>query len=133
MQDAKHISTYINRDPAAVYAFASNAANLTRWAAGLARSEVTRLGDGWIAQAPFGTAKIRFAEPNSFGVMDHEVELESGVVVYNPMRVMPNGEGSEFIFTLLRQPGMTDEDYAADAAAVATDLQTLKDLLESET
>jgi len=62
--------------------------------------------------------------------MDHDVKLESGVTIHNPMRVVPNGDGSEFIFTLIRQPGMSDAQFAKDKAAVETDLKTLKDLLE---
>ena len=34
------------------------------------------------------------------------------------------------MFTLLRTPGMADEAFAADAAAVERDLITLKALLE---
>src|SRR5262249_58139853 len=100
------------------------------WAAGLARSEVRKDGDEWIADAPFGKVKVRFAERNPFGVMDHDVTLESGVTIHNPMRVVPNGEGSEFVFTLIRAPGASDAQFAEDQAAVETDLKTLKDLLE---
>ena len=128
--EVRHISIYIERKPDEAYAFASNPRNLPRWAAGLAQSELRRGGDAWIVEAPFGKARLRFAKPNPFGVMDHEVELESGVTVRNPMRVMPNGEGSEFLFTLIRQPDMSDTQFAADAAAVEKDLQTLKSLLE---
>ena len=62
--------------------------------------------------------------------MDHDVKLESGVTIHNPMRVVPNGEGSECVFTLLRRPGMSDAEFARDKAAVESDLKTLKDLLE---
>lgn len=130
MHEVKHISIYIDCVPSDVYEFASNPENLPRWAAGLARSEVKREGDSWVAEAPFGTVKIRFSERNSLGVMDHDVELDSGVVVHNPMRVVPNGDGSEFIFTLIRQPDMADEQFAEDAGAVEKDLRTLKELLE---
>ncbi|MDP1540196.1 MAG: SRPBCC family protein [Moraxellaceae bacterium] len=126
----KHISTYIHRKPDAVYAFASNPENLPRWAAGLARSEVRRQGDAWVAEAPFGKVGIKFAETNQLGVMDHDVVLGSGVVVHNPMRVVPNGDGSEFVFTLIRQSGMSDQQFTDDAQAVAKDLHTLKKLLE---
>jgi hypothetical protein len=67
-----------------------------------------RDGDEWIADAPFGKVRLRFTPRNSFGVMDHDVKLESGVTIRNPMRVLPNGEGSEFVFTLIRQPGTSD-------------------------
>jgi hypothetical protein len=62
--------------------------------------------------------------------MDHDVTLESGVTIHNPMRVVPNGEGSEFVFTLIRRPGMSDEQFAKDKTAVENDLKTLKHLLE---
>ncbi|MEX1215125.1 SRPBCC family protein [Saccharospirillum sp.] len=130
MNAVKHISTYINRTPKDVYAFASKPENLPSWAAGLARSEVKKDGDAWVAEAPFGKARIRFAEANEFGVMDHDVELDSGVVVHNPMRVVPNGNGSELIFTLLQQPGVSEDQFADDAQAVSKDLRALKELLE---
>ena len=132
MHETKHISIHIHRTPDDVYAFASNPENLPLWAAGLASSAVKRDGDAWVADAPFGTVRIRFAEPNSFGVMDHDVELDSGVVVHNPMRVVPNDDGSELIFTLVRQPRMSEEQFVADARAVATDLRALKGLLEGD-
>jgi hypothetical protein len=130
MQDVHHISIYIASRPAEVYEFASDPRNLPRWAAGLARSEVTRDGDAWVADSPLGKVRVRFAPQNPFGVMDHDVTLESGVTVHNPMRVVPHGEGSEFVFTLIRQPGVSDEQLARDKAAVENDLKTLKDLLE---
>jgi hypothetical protein len=80
--------------------------------------------------APFGKVRVRFAERNALGVMDHDVTLESGVTVHNPMRVVPNGEGCELVFTLIRRPGMSDEEFARDKAAVENDLKTLKDLME---
>lgn len=85
-----------------------------------------------MADAPFGKVKIRFAETNPLGVMDHDVELESGVTVHNPMRVLPNGSGSEFVFTLMRQPDMSDQQFADDKAAVEADLKTLKTLLKAD-
>lgn len=128
--DVRHLSIYIDRAPSDVYEFASDPGNLPQWAAGLARSEVIRAGDAWIADAPFGKVRFRFTPRNAFGVMDHDVELESGVIVHNPMRVVPNGEGSEFIFTLFRRPDMSHEQFAEDERAVEADLRSLKALLE---
>lgn len=130
--EVRHLSIYIDRSPGAVYAFASDPENLPRWAAGLASSEVRRHGDHWLVDAPFGRVQLRFTERNDFGIMDHDVTLDSGVTVHNPMRVVANGDGSEFIFTLFRQPSMSDEQFANDQAAVENDLATLKSLLESE-
>jgi carbon monoxide dehydrogenase subunit G len=131
MHEVEHISIYIDRPPDEVYEFASNPENLPRWAAGLASSEIYREDDAWVAEAPFGKVRITFAEKNSFGVMDHDVELESCVVVHNPMRVVANGAGSEFTFTLLRQSGMSDEQFTEDKQSIEKDLATLKEILES--
>jgi hypothetical protein len=132
MHDVQHISIYIDRCPNDIYAFVSNPPNLPLWAAGLTGSEITKDGDSWIAEAPFGQVKIRFVEKNTLGVLDHDVELDSGIVVHNPMRVVPNGKGSEFIFTLIRQSGMSDEQFAEDKQAIEKDLSVLKELLESK-
>ncbi|MET0554684.1 MAG: SRPBCC family protein [Vicinamibacteria bacterium] len=130
MSEVRHVTVTIARPPAEVYAFASDPRNLPRWAAGLARSEVRPDGDEWIAEAPFGTVRVRFVPRNALGVMDHDVTLESGLTVHNPMRVMPNGEGSEFVFTVIHRAELSDEEFARDVAAVAKDLASLKALLE---
>jgi hypothetical protein len=130
MSDVQHVTITIARPPAEVYAFASDPRNLPRWAAGLARSEVRQDGADWIADAPFGRVRVRFVERNALGVMDHDVTLADGVTVHNPMRVVPNGAGSEFVFTVIRRPGVSEEEFARDTAAVQRDLATLKDLLE---
>jgi hypothetical protein len=46
------------------------------------------------------------------------------------MRVIPDGDGCEVVFTLRRQPGMTDADFSRDAGLVLADLRALKRLLE---
>jgi hypothetical protein len=130
MHDVQHVSISIRRRPADVYEFASDPRNLPRWAAGLVGSDVRKEGEEWVAVAPFGEVRIEFAQQNPHGVMDHDVRLQSGVTMHNPMRVIPNGEGSEFVFTLIRRPGMSDEEFAGDKAAIEKDLRTLKELLE---
>jgi hypothetical protein len=125
----RHISVSIERPPDEVYSFVSNPENLPKWATGLGRS-IKKLNDEWIADSPMGRVKIRFAEENKFGVLDHEVFLESGVTINNPVRVIANGNGSEIFFTLIRHPDMSDEKFAQDAEWVEKDLRILKGLLE---
>jgi hypothetical protein len=45
-------------------------------------------------------------EPNSLGVLDHEVTLASGVTVLNSMRALPNGAGSELVMVVFQSPGI---------------------------
>ncbi|HVL86220.1 MAG TPA: hypothetical protein VM367_18290 [Pseudonocardia sp.] len=47
------------------------------------------------------------------------------------MRVIVDGDGCEVLFTLRRQPSMSDDEFDRDARAVAADLATLKRLLEA--
>ena len=54
-----------------------------------------------------------------------------GVEVFVPMRVVPNGNGSEVIFTLFQHSGMSDENFAKDQGMVEQDLATLKSVMES--
>ena len=132
MRDVQHLTITIARPPAAVYEFASDPRNMPRWAAGLARTQMRQEGDEWIADAPMGKVRVRFAPRNSFGVIDHDVTLESGETIHNPMRVLPHGDGSEFVFTLFRRPGVSDEQFAADKRAVKKDLKRLKEVLEEQ-
>lgn len=124
-----HISASIDRPPDEVYAFASNPENLPQWATGLSGS-IRKVHGEWIADSPMGKVKIRFVEANVFGVLDHEVVLESGVRIWNPMRVVARGNGSEIIFTFFRQPDMSDQKFSEDARWVEKDLMRLKGLLE---
>ena len=128
--ESRHLSVFIERPPAEVYGFAADPANLPRWAAGLT-SAVTLLDGQWVADSPMGRLVLAFAPPNDFGVLDHDVTLPTGETVRNPMRVLAAGEGCEVVFTVRRQPGMTEEAFATDCEAVAADLAGLKQLLES--
>ena len=121
----------IDRPWREVYAFASDPEKMPLWAAGLA-SGLRQDGEAWIASGPLGEVRVRFAEPNDFGVIDHVVTLPDGMQVYNALRVTPNGDGAEIAFIVLRLPGMTEEDHNRDASAVLADLKTLKGLMEQE-
>ncbi|MGE6784577.1 SRPBCC family protein [Ensifer adhaerens] len=129
--EAKIVHTSIDRDWREVYAFMARPENMPRWASGLS-SGLTREGDHWLAPGPLGNARVRFAPQNTFGVVDHLVTLEDGTEVNNTLRVVPNGDGAEVMFTLLRQPGMSAEQFASDAGWVAKDLATLRSIMESE-
>lgn len=126
---SQHISVSINRPADDVYEFASNPANLPQWASGLSGS-IKKTDGEWIAESPMGNVRVKFADENRFGVLDHDVTLPSGEMFYNPMRVFPNGDGSELVFTLYRLPGVSDGAFANDAKTITQDLQTLKSLLE---
>jgi hypothetical protein len=132
--ESRHVSIWIDVPPEAVYAYAADPQTWPQWAAGLAEGGLRQSADGWVADSPMGQVTVEFAPPNEFGVLDHVVRLPSGEAVYNPLRVVPGGVNEsrcEVVFTVRRQPGMTDEQFDADADAVATDLATLKRMVEA--
>jgi len=112
-----------------VYDFVGDPLNLPRWAAGLGQG-VRPVGEHWEVVTGDGTVGLRFAPRNSFGVADHTVTLADGSEVYVPLRVMPNGDGSEVMMGLFRQPEMDDAAFERDAGLMQADLQALKTLLE---
>jgi hypothetical protein len=112
--DSRFLSVRIDRPAKTVYEYAADVANLREWVTGIESD-----------------AQVTFAPRNDFGVLDHEVRTPAGETVYVPMRVTPHGEGAEVVFTLRPFPGMTAEELERDSAAVMTDLNRLKEVLEA--
>ncbi len=129
LAESRHLSVYIDRPMPEVYAFASDPANLPRWAAGLG-SSVVREQQDWFVETPRGRVRVTFAPQNEYGVLDHEVVTPSGDTVYVPLRAIADGEGCEVVFTVRRSAGMTDAEFERDVALVTADLALLKEVLE---
>jgi uncharacterized protein YndB with AHSA1/START domain len=128
VHESRTVSVTIRRPPQDVYAYASDPSVLPDWSF---VESVEPIEDGWVATVPGGARSImRFSAPNELGVLDHDVEVGKGVVVYVPMRVVGNGEGSEVLFTVFRLPEMSDAEFDADVEMAHTDLRALRDLLE---
>jgi hypothetical protein len=130
--ESRHVTEHIERPARVVYEYALDPANLAHWAPGLG-SSVRRERGRWFVDVPGGggRAEVVFVPRNDLGVLDHEVRLPDGTVVHVPFRVVTDGENAEVVFTVRRAAGMTDDEFDRDAASVATDLATLKRILES--
>lgn len=129
MRESRHISIYIERPAAEVYAYVVDPANLPNWAAGLSGSIEQRDGR-WLAESPMGEIEVSFVPENPYFVLDHDVKLSDGTTFNNPMRVIAHDTGCEVVFTLRRQSDRPEDEYEADATAIRRDLATLKQLLE---
>jgi hypothetical protein len=129
MNAALTLSVSIEQPPVAVYGFIAEPGNLPKWSLFILSSELR--DDGvWRIETQSGPAEVRFAARNNFGVVDHWVRLNPETEVYVPLRVVANGNGSEVLFTVFRQPEMTDAAYEADIELVRKDLLSLKAVLE---
>lgn len=127
---SKHISIGINCSSSDVYEFASKPENMPKWAAGLSGS-ILKEGDHWVSLSPMGKVKVKFTDTNKFGVIDHDVTVESGKTFHNPLRVIKNNDGAEVVFTLYKQPEMSEKEFDRDAGMVSKDLAKLKAILEN--
>lgn len=128
--NSQTISVSIAAPAARVYEFAANPANLPAWVPSFCHS-VEFINGVWLVQSPAGAVVFAFVERNDFGVLDHTVTLPSGVKLTNPMRVIPNGDGSEVLFTLFQHEGMSEQQFREDAALVRSDLLALRRIIES--
>lgn len=125
-----HISMSIERPPSDVIAFLGDMANWPKWASGLGDT-FQASGDGTIRIAMAdGPMTLRLAGVPEHGVFDHVVTAADGRTFYNPLRVLPNGDGAEVVFTLYRMRDADDAAFERDAAWIARDLATLKRLVE---
>jgi hypothetical protein len=132
VHESVHVSTSIQRPAEDVYAFVTDPANLSTWAAGLADSPLRHVDGQWVADSPLGRVTVEFVGRNDLGVADHDVTLPSGERITNPMRIIANGDGCDVLFSVRRLATMSDADLASDVAAVARDLASLRSLMESQ-
>ncbi|WP_138758838.1 SRPBCC family protein [Modestobacter altitudinis] len=128
--ESRHLTVSIQRPAGQVYAYVRDPAHLPEWAAGLAAGIRRERGE-WVADSPMGRVLVRFVPVNEYGVLDHDVVAPDGSVTTNPVRVLADGGTSEVVFTLRRQPGVSDDAWSADISAVTADLATLKRVLEA--
>jgi hypothetical protein len=126
---SKTLTISINCPPSKIYDFVSNPENLPKWGKTYCRS-IKRSNGEWIIETPQGEVKIRIAGKNEFGVLDHYITPFPGAEVLVPTRVVQNGSGSEVIFTVFRQFGMTDNSFFKDIGLVEQDLKRLKAIME---
>lgn len=130
MLESRTLSIAIRRSCKDVYECIWRPESFPKWASGLSQSPLEKVGETWTAEGPAGVVRIRFTEHNSFGVMDHYVDVGRGPEVYVPLRVVANAEGTEVLLTLFRQPGISEQQFLADVEWATRDLTALKALLE---
>lgn len=111
--ETRNVSVTIDVPFARAYDFAHRPDNFPKWAHGMSKE-----------------ADIDFTPKNDYGILDHRVHLEGKPEIYIPLRMIEHGDVTEVVFTLFRQPGMTDTDFANDQAAVEKDLAKLKQVIE---
>ncbi len=122
-------SISINARPSDVLAFVGNGENLPRWAIGFAKSVRPAQG-GWIVTTGQGDVPTSIAVNEVTGTVDFRMKPTGGVEATAYARVVPNGDGSEFLFTQMQQPDVPDQLFEQSVAAVGHELVALMALVE---
>jgi hypothetical protein len=124
-------SVMIEARPKDVLDFITDGANLPRWAIGFAKS-VRRGNPHWIVTTGQGEVATTIVVDEAAGTVDFHMQPAPGAEATAYTRVLPNGDGAEFVFTQFQQPGMPAEVFDGLVAAVGHELVALKALLEVE-
>ena len=127
--DTQTITLPVNFEEA--FAFLAEPENLPRWAVGFARG-IRREGDDCIVQTAQGEMPIRVVADAVRGTIDFQMRVapEFEAVAYS--RVVPNDSGAEYVFTQFQLPGMADEVFAAQRAALAEEMAILPILFRAQ-
>ena len=124
-------SVTIRTPPSKVVEFLADPRNLLRWAVGFAKA-VEHADGRWLVTTGSGKVGIRIeTEPRS-GVVDFVVMPAPGVEALSASRVLPNGSGSEYVFTQFQAGGMPDDVFERNVKALEHELTVLRALLEVE-
>jgi hypothetical protein len=132
VQRAEVVHTSILAPPHELLAFLSDMNKWQTWAPWI-RSVRRSSARDWTLDTEAGPMTVHFVEPNSLGVLDHEVTLASGVTVLNSMRVLANGSGSELVMVVFQSPQASTEEFERDVQAVRDDLARIKGVAEAMT
>jgi hypothetical protein len=127
--DTQTITLPVSADEA--FVFLAEPENLPRWAVGFARG-IRREGDAWIVQTAQGEMSVRVVADAVQGTIDFHLAVAPGLEAVAYSRVVPNDSGAEYVFTQFQLPGMADEVFAAQRAALAEELTILPILFRAQ-
>lgn len=114
-----------------VFAFVADPMNLPLWSKSFC-SSVRQEQSQWIAETPQGPIRIRIATHRQLGIADQFLSPAPGVEFMIPTRVVPNGDGAEFIFTLFQPDHLSEAEYQQEVALVRQELDVLRRILEGQ-
>jgi hypothetical protein len=106
-----------------------DARRLPEWAPAFAVA-VEPTGQDWLIDSGAGQFRIRVRVSPQYGTVD--LLRPNGASSGAHMRVLNNGDGSEFVFTLVFPEGADEAAIARQMATVETELRTVRDLCEAQ-
>lgn len=120
----------INAPVSKVFEFLSNPANWPLWAIVNVKSIKPGESAWWDMETPIGQAKLRIRPDATSGILDHDFNTPDASWTV-PARVVPNGDGSEFMITFFQPPDFSKDFFEQQISLVDRELAKLKELMES--
>lgn len=131
MSRTKTQTVSIASPPDKVFAFVADPEKLPVWAIGFCK-EIREEGGRWIVTTPSGEEiPMRSVAHPDLQILDSAWELGPSVEGRAFTRVVPNGDGADYVFTMVQADGMPDELFDTQAAELARELTVLKAHLET--
>ena len=124
-------SVAIDVAPSEAFAFLADPANLPRWAVGFARA-VRQEGEQWVVETAAGDVPVTVVADAEQGTIDFAMTVAPDTVAIAYSRVLPNAAGAEYVFTQFQSPGMPDEVFANQRAALTEELRLLPILFRAQ-
>jgi cold-inducible RNA-binding protein len=84
--------------------------NLPQWHPSFCRS-LRRENGSLLVESPRGTVPVHFVRDDHSLVLDIVVLVAEGIKLTHAIRLLPNGEGSEIVWTLVKPEGITDSVF----------------------
>lgn len=112
------------------FEFLGNPQNLPLWAVAFAHS-VWPDGDDWRVQTAQGDIGLRMSVDAAQGTIDFHMSPAPGVWLTAYSRVVPAGEGSEYIFTQIQSAGMPDAAFEGQVTALREELEILQRIMKA--
>jgi len=123
----------VRRPFSAVTALLADPSRYSEWAIDYFTSPVAKVDvSTYRVSTPPGDRRFRVDADVDRGTFDLYLAPLDGPFSYPiPIRVLHNGEGADVIFTVTREPELSDEDWRLSLLSLENELNALKRLLES--
>ena len=113
-----------------VFNYIANPERLPEWSPEFA-PVMRRDGERWLIVRGTREVELKVATNAQWGLIDFHTEMVPGVPSVAYSRVVPNGLGSEYIFTQFQGASQPDEAFLQQRKGMRHELITLKGLLEA--
>ncbi|MGH3072360.1 MAG: SRPBCC family protein [Gaiellaceae bacterium] len=117
--------------PEDVFAYVADAGNLPEWAIGFCKEIRSENGHSIVTTPSGEQVTIRQLANAELGTVDGILQFGPSIEGRTYTRVVPNGDGAEYVFTMLQPAGMPDEVFDGQVAELGRELLVLKARIET--